>query len=83
MRALRTSLLFFSAIGVAGAGVGCSAAVHDKDMGETDQALNLTRFANSFGQADVFSSTGNIDTGNPFFQNLGINGRTCNSCHKF
>jgi hypothetical protein len=30
----------------------------------------------------VFSTTGAIDTNNPFFQNLGANGRTCNSCHK-
>ena len=63
--------------------MGCSAAVTDKDIGESDQALaNNSKFANAFGQADVFSRTGVVDQGNPFFQNLGVNGPTCNSCHK-
>lgn len=26
--------------------------------------------------------TGRVDTGNPFFQHLGSNGRSCNSCHR-
>jgi len=60
--------------------------VNDKDLGETDQGLanGVTR-PNGFGTADYFSSTGSVDasaTTNPFFQNLGANGRTCNSCHK-
>jgi hypothetical protein len=72
------------AVSVAGGGVGCSAAMSDKDLGETDQALNNITRNNDFGVADYFSRTGNVDTtqGNPFFQNLGANGRTCNSCHK-
>ena len=33
------------------------------------------------GQIATVSTTGAIDPGNPFFQSLGTNGRTCGSCH--
>jgi len=33
------------------------------------------------GTLGTFSSSGPIDIANPFFQKLGTNGRTCNSCH--
>jgi hypothetical protein len=41
--------------------------------------LDATRDAS--GKVQTASSTGAIDTTNPFFQSLGTNGRTCNSCH--
>jgi hypothetical protein len=77
----------FGAVGVAGAGVGCSAAVHDKDLGETDQAVTSITKNNGFGAADFASKAagGQIVTDpaqNAFFANIGANGRTCNSCHK-
>src|SRR5579859_1793861 len=78
-------LRLWGLVAVAGVTAGCSLATKDKDVTETDQSLvNNSAFANPFGTADVFSSTpdGNIDTNNPFFKDLGINGRTCNSCHK-
>ena len=34
------------------------------------------------GWLQTHTSTGGIDTGNPFFQSLGTNGRSCNSCHR-
>jgi len=34
------------------------------------------------GQLSTYTTNGSIDTTNPFFQNLGTNGRTCNSCHR-
>jgi hypothetical protein len=34
------------------------------------------------GKIQTFSSIGFIDTNSAFFQNLGTNGRTCNSCHQ-
>jgi hypothetical protein len=34
------------------------------------------------GDIQTFSQTGFIDTNNAFFQSLGTNGRTCNSCHQ-
>ena len=42
----------------------------------------LEPFVNPTGAAQTFSSAGHIDTDNPFFQNLGTNGRTCFSCHR-
>ena len=36
---------------------------------------------NSSGVAETLSATGAIDTSGPFFQSLGSNGRSCESCH--
>jgi hypothetical protein len=33
------------------------------------------------GTLSTYSTAGGIDQNNPFFQNLGTNGRTCGSCH--
>lgn len=42
---------------------------------------NLVPTANDSGFAATFSKTGAIDRTGPFFQSLGINGRSCSSCH--
>ncbi len=34
------------------------------------------------GVLSTFSTAGPIDLGNPFFQSLGTNGRSCSSCHQ-
>lgn len=39
-------------------------------------------YPNEFGQMGTFSTAGPIDLQNPFFQDLGANGRTCLSCHQ-
>jgi len=33
------------------------------------------------GTLSTYSTAGGVDQSNPFFQNLGANGRTCGSCH--
>ena len=38
-------------------------------------------FDDPSGQVATLSTNGSIDLGNPFFQQLGTNGRTCASCH--
>lgn len=43
------------------------------------QGGNLSR--NPFGYARTVSSNGSIDLMGPFFQPLGSNGRSCNTCH--
>lgn len=45
---------------------------------------NLFPFPNGSGilQTDSTSGNGVIDTGGPFFQSLGTNGRSCFSCHR-
>lgn len=40
--------------------------------------LNTT---DATGTLSTYSTAGGIDISNPFFQSLGTNGRTCNSCH--
>ena len=42
----------------------------------------LEPFVNPTGAAQTFSALGRIDTDNPFFQDLGTNGRTCFTCHR-
>jgi cytochrome c peroxidase len=37
---------------------------------------------NPSGFAATYSTTGSIDTKNPFFQSLGTNGRSCATCHQ-
>jgi cytochrome c peroxidase len=67
-----TSALALSACGEIDPGTGVE--------GENSE-LSIENDTNNFGTLEVFSSTGNIDRANPFFQNLGANGRTCNTCH--
>jgi cytochrome c peroxidase len=39
-------------------------------------------FANPTGIAATFNTAGPIDRDNPFFQKLGTNGRSCDTCHQ-
>jgi cytochrome c peroxidase len=38
--------------------------------------------ADASGLLRTFTASGNVDTTGAFFQNLGTNGRTCNTCHR-
>ena len=42
----------------------------------------LKPFPNPMGLSQTVSATGSIDTTNPFFQDLGTNGRRCVTCHQ-
>ena len=42
---------------------------------------NPLKSIDTTGVLTTYSTNGGVDTTNPFFQNLGTNGRTCNSCH--
>src|SRR5206468_55201 len=42
---------------------------------------NLRDFSDPTGLVRTVSTNGAFDTSNPFFQNLGTNGRTCATCH--
>lgn len=42
---------------------------------------NPLKSIDATGVLSTYSTNGGIDITNPFFQNLGTNGRTCNSCH--
>ena len=43
---------------------------------------NLSAFTNASGRLRTFNVAGAIDVDNPFFQDLGTNGRTCVTCHQ-
>jgi hypothetical protein len=43
---------------------------------------NLQDFPDPGGAVRTVSTTGSVDTTNPFFQSLGTNGRACISCHQ-
>ena len=50
--------------------------------GGTDTTANGLSASDKTGTIRTFSASGSIDTGNPFFQSLGSNGRSCASCHR-
>jgi hypothetical protein len=53
------------------------------DTGTTGQELSGDAFSNGSGNTRVVSVNGaTIDENNPFFQNLGVNGRRCVTCHQ-
>jgi cytochrome c peroxidase len=43
---------------------------------------NWIQFPNENGTSSTYSTDGGIDLGNPFFQSIGSNGRSCGSCHQ-
>ncbi|MGE5359633.1 MAG: hypothetical protein ACM3NQ_11495 [Bacteroidales bacterium] len=45
-------------------------------------AANVLTFSDETGQQTTITTAASIDTGNPFFQALGTNGRACVSCHR-
>src|SRR3954468_2481887 len=47
-----------------------------------DPPSDALTFPNASGASATYNSNGPIDTGNPFFQSLGSNGRSCASCHQ-
>jgi hypothetical protein len=63
---------------------GCGDLNSSADQtGTTDQELTGDSFPNANGTARTVSVNGaTIDENNPFFQNLGVNGRRCVTCHQ-
>jgi hypothetical protein len=53
--------------------------VPDDGVAEATEALEADR--DRFGVAESFHTTGTLDFTNPFFQPLGTNPRTCQTCH--
>jgi cytochrome c peroxidase len=50
-------------------------------LGGTVLVPNPLNTSDASGTLSTYSTAGRIDLSNPFFQNLGTNGRTCNTCH--
>jgi cytochrome c peroxidase len=65
---------------VVAAGCGDLIGGDEHDQAATRQA-QLEPRANSAGVAETFHTSGTIDRSNPFFESMGTNGRTCETCH--
>ena len=48
----------------------------------TSDIANLVAYPDSSGVVQTFTKNGSIDIANPFFANLGTNGRSCGTCHQ-
>jgi hypothetical protein len=57
----------------------CGCGVEASDSEASSSALEAA--PNPAGTAETFHTSGVIDRTNPFFQRLGINDRTCETCH--
>src|SRR4051812_42366893 len=85
MKSIRHNPWFAALLGV----TASCAATPDPDKEKTDRSEAPLFFGsgmlapalNEAGLAQSATSTGAIDTSNPYFQSLGTNGRTCGSCH--
>lgn len=61
--------------------LACVGCVASEDVGSLALGLTAERDPNPSGWAESISLTGTIDRSNPFFQERGTNGRTCEACH--
>jgi cytochrome c peroxidase len=71
----------FTAGALAAALLAATAATAWKASGDGQHDF-LEPFANGTGAVQTVSTAGRIDLHNPFFQDLGTNGRTCFTCHR-
>lgn len=69
-------------VGCGGTGTDVNAARQAETSGDTDGARLLDPMRDPSGFALTVAAGGTVDTGNPFFQSLGTNGRTCFTCHQ-
>jgi len=75
----------FTGLLLIGSVSGVLLACSDGAIGSQDELLKQARIARNSDATGVFgnySSYGDIDTSNPFFQSLGTNGRACATCHR-
>ncbi len=62
--------------------IGGGFLVADEPRDPGGNIPNMERFHDPSGEFATFNLAGNIDTNNPFFQDLGTNGRRCVTCHQ-
>src|SRR5712691_5122662 len=82
----RSHLLTFPALLAASAVMACGRdtpplAPASPLYSQAQRVGNLFPFEDPSGTVATLSTTGSLDAGNPFFQSLGTNGRSCGSCH--
>ena len=79
-------LVPFTTVVVAAFTGACGAPPHEEAVSATESAITISAGdlgpkINLSGFAQTATPTGTLDTSGPFFQSLGTNGRTCNTCH--
>ncbi len=64
---------------------GCTAPPGAGELSQAERGRGGTSLTAEMpspsGRFQTFTASGSIDTGNPFFQSLGTNGRSCGTCH--
>src|SRR5688500_7285789 len=60
---------------------GCPMGPDLSEEGLLQSQAALEAVSNDQGVAETAHSSGAIDRSNPFFESLGTNGRTCETCH--
>jgi cytochrome c peroxidase len=79
---MKSSLAAAATIVTLGAFAGAVAPLSaDADTAPPAAILNLQPFADPTGAVATFNAGGRIDVRGAFFQSLGINGRSCATCH--
>lgn len=86
MRSLLTSGLAAVLASVAGCGTDDGSTLSSPTIDQIQENAkivlpNNVPIPNAFGIATTISTNGGVDFSNPFFQDLGQNGRRCVSCH--
>src|SRR5689334_8127803 len=64
------------------AGVVAAALTFTAGPAAADRRDNLIASSDRFGQLRTFTTNGSFDLDNPFFADLGTNGRACFTCHR-
>ncbi len=71
----------FSYLGISLATMAAALSLSGRPA-RADRADDLIASPDPFGQLRTFTTNGSFDLNNPFFQDLGTNGRVCFSCHR-
>ena len=74
--------LILSVLVFAGCGGSSHPSTSSSSSSQQQKPGQLAPSSDSSGQVQTFSSSGTVNFGNDFFQNLGTNGRVCFSCHQ-
>jgi hypothetical protein len=85
MKTVKWRVLLYLVIPSSFVAAGCAGQATPNANDSRDSVEELaasSTYIDAFGRIKVISTTGLIDRRNPFFANLGTNGRTCNSCHR-
>ena len=78
----RRRYLALIAIAIGAIGLGFVSARASIGQSSPNSIPNLEPFRDPSGFVKTFSPAGSIDESNPFFQDIGTNGRRCVTCHQ-